>query len=333
MRPEVAKAVKIARGGSINVRLVSGDHLKTAIDFAVQAKIIKREEAKTACMTGEEFRNAAGGIRADRTGSHFLEDPGAFANLINKRKIRVIARARPEDKILLATGLKELKKTVALTGDGINDIEGLRISDVGFSMGSGVSAAKDASKMILVDDNLMSIINAVLWGRNIYANVRKFIQFQFTVNFSALVLMLIVALVEGAPLFTVVQLLWINMIMDLMAALALAAEPPSPSTILNPPVRRADNIITQIMWRQILGMTAYIVGMMILMFFTIESILETSGKKSTLLFNTFIYLNLFNEINCRKVSAQGFNVFEHIHRNIYFIAVFAATVGIQLVMV
>jgi magnesium-transporting ATPase (P-type) len=284
-------------------------------------------------MTGEEFRKAAGGIRADRLGSHFLEDPSAFANLINKRKIRVIARARPEDKVLLAVGLKELKRTVALTGEGINDIEGLRISDVGFSMGSGVSAAKDASKMILVDDNLMSIINAVLWGRNIYSNVRKFIQFQFTVNFSALVLILVVALVEGAPLFSVVQLLWINMIMDLMAALALAAEPPSPSTILNPPVRKGDNIITQVMWRQILGMTAYIVGMMVLMFFTIESILETQGKRLTLLFNTFIYLNLFNEINCRKVSADGFNVFEHIYRNIYFIAVFAATIGIQLVMV
>ena len=103
-------------------------------------------------------------------------------------------------------------------------------------MGSGVSAAKNVSSMILIDDNLMSIINAVLWGRNIYSNVRKFIQFQFTFNFSCIVILMVVALAVGAPIFSVTQLLWINLIMDLMAALALAAEPPTPSTIKNPPV-------------------------------------------------------------------------------------------------
>lgn len=222
---------------------------------------------------------------------------------------------------------------MALTGEGINDLDGLRISDVGFSMGSGVSAAKYASKMILTDDNLLSIINAVLWGRNIYANVRKFIQFQFTVNFSALVLLLIVALIDGNPVFSVVQLLWINMIMDLMAALALAAEPPSPSTILNPPVRNKDRIITPVMWRQILGMTAYITAVMILLFFTIEHIMGSKEKRGTLLFNSFIFLHLFNEINCRNVNGKSLNVFEHIHRNLYFIFVFAATIAIQLLMV
>ena len=149
----------------------------------------------------------------------------------------------------MAAGLKVIKKPVALTGEGINDIEGLKIADVGFSMGSGVSAAKNVSSMILIDDNLMSIINAVLWGRNIYSNVRKFIQFQFTFNFSCLVILTIVALAVGTPIFSVTQLLWINMIMDLMAALALAAEPPTPSSINNPPMTKGQNIITQIMWK------------------------------------------------------------------------------------
>lgn len=187
-------------------------------------------------MSGDEFRKMAGGFRTDRSGHSYLEDPTAFKNLIKKRNIRVIARAKPEDKQLLAVGLKEMKMTVALTGEGINDLKGLQISDVGFSMGSGVSAAKNASQMILVDDNLMSIINAVLWGRNIYSNVRKFIQFQLTVNFSALILLAIVALALGEAAFSVVQLLWINMIMDLLAALALAAERPTSSSIKNPPV-------------------------------------------------------------------------------------------------
>jgi Ca2+-transporting ATPase len=223
--------------------------MDTAIHFALEAKIIRQEDIANACMTGEEFRKAAGGLRPDRLGNYFLEDPSAFANLINKRKVRVLARARPEDKKLMAVGLKEIKKTVALTGEGINDIEGLKIADVGFSMGSGVSAAKNVSSMILIDDNLMSIINAVLWGRNIYSNVRKFIQFQFTFNFSCLVILTIVALAVGTPIFSVTQLLWINMIMDLMAALALAAEPPTPSSINNPPMTKGQNIITQIMWK------------------------------------------------------------------------------------
>lgn len=114
-----------------------------------------------------------------------------------KQKIRVIARATPEDKQLLSVGLQDMTRTVALTGEGVNDVKGLKFANVGFAMGSGVSSAKDAAKMILVEDNVLSIINAVLWGRNIFSNVRKFIQFQFTVNFSALILMVLVALASG----------------------------------------------------------------------------------------------------------------------------------------
>ena len=142
-----------------------------------------------------------------------------------------------------------MTRTVALTGEGVNDVKGLKFANVGFAMGSGVSSAKDAAKMILVEDNVLSIINAVLWGRNIFSNVRKFIQFQFTVNFSALILMVLVALASGQQAFSVVQLLWLNLIMDMFAALALAAESPQKSVIKNNPFRNSDDIITESMWK------------------------------------------------------------------------------------
>jgi P-type Ca2+ transporter type 2C len=133
--------------------------------------------------------------------------------------------------------LRKLGKVVAVTGEGINDVPALKAADVGFSMGSGVDAAKNSAKMILCEDNIMSIINAVLWGRNIYANVRKFIQFQLTVNFSALLITFISCILEGVPIFSVVQLLWLNIIMDILAAIALGAERPSKESITNVPYR------------------------------------------------------------------------------------------------
>jgi magnesium-transporting ATPase (P-type) len=251
----------------------------------------------------------------------------------------------------MIAGLKEMGRTVAGTGEGINDVKGLDCADVGFAMGSGVSAVKNVSKMILVDDNLMSIINAVLWGRNIYSNVRKFIQFQLTVNLSALVILFIIALASGLQAFSVVQLLWLNMIMDLLAALALAAERPQLSIIENPPVRSNDQMITLTMWRQILGMTAYITLVMIFMFFFLDDIQDlqfdsfspiwydqndnptAQNKYFTMLFNIFVYLHLFNEINCRKVSNDQYNVFDHLFSNFYFLGVFITTIAVQYFLV
>lgn len=238
----------MAKRGNIQVRLISGDHIATTAEYAIQAKIIKSGEIDDACITGEEFRKRVGGVKIDGE-KPYLEKPNEFRKFINESKVKVIARATPEDKRIMTIGLQEMKHTVALTGEGINDIKGLGISDVGFAMGSGVSAAKNASNMILAEDNLMSIINAVLWGRNIYSNVRKFIQFQITVNFTALILLFLIALMTGQAAFTVVQLLWINMIMDMFAALALAAEKPQKSVIKNPPVKDTEAIITKAMWR------------------------------------------------------------------------------------
>jgi Ca2+ transporting ATPase len=222
--------VQYAQKGNITVRMVSGDNLETAKAVAIKAGILSEEESRDryACMSADEFRKIVGGMRKEleKDGSVklYVQNKKEFLTIANR--LRVLGRAIPSDKLLLVTGLKEQNKTVAVTGDGINDVDALKNADVGFAMGSGCSVAKDAADMILVEDNFEATMKAVMWGRNIYDNVRRFIQFQVTVNFSCLAVVFIGAVFKGESPLQVVQLLWINLIMDTLAALALATERP-----------------------------------------------------------------------------------------------------------
>jgi Ca2+ transporting ATPase len=188
--------------------MVSGDNLETARAVAIKAGIISEEESKQkyACMPAEEFRKLVGEVRKETDGE------GNIKMIIQNKKefqqiavrLRVLARAVPKDKNLLVVGLKELGRAVAVTGDGINDVDALRNASVGFAMGSGCSVAKDASDMILTDDNFEATMKAVMWGRNIYDNIRRFIQFQVTVNFSCLAVEFFGAAIMGeVPIGTV----------------------------------------------------------------------------------------------------------------------------------
>ena len=166
----------------------------------------------------------------------------------------MLARSSPDDKYLLATGLKELDNVVAMTGDGSNDAPALKKADIGFAMGiAGTDVAKDASGIILLDDNFKSIVTAVKWGRNIFDCIRKFLQFQLTINFVALVM----AFVGGAVLrespLNAIQMLWVNLIMDTLASLALATEPPSDELLKRKPYSRFENLITTNMWVNIIS--------------------------------------------------------------------------------
>lgn len=153
--------------------------------------------------------------------------------------VKVLARANSDDKLLMVIGLKNSGRCVAVTGDGINDIEALEHSDVGLAMGSGCSAAKQASSLILADDDFESAIRAVMWGRNIYHNVGRFLQFQMTVNMSVLLLVIIGILFFGESPLNPVQLLWVNLIMDTFAAIALSTEPPMEKILRTPPTSNA----------------------------------------------------------------------------------------------
>jgi Ca2+ transporting ATPase len=234
----------------------------------------------------------------------------------------------------MTIGLREIGKTVATTGEGINDVEALSKADVGFAMGSGVAVAKDKAAMVLSTDNFESTMFAVMWGRNIYANVRKFIQFQVTCNITALVVTFIGVLVGSEPPITVVQLLWLNLVMDTFAAIALGSERPHASIVKTPPVKENEPLLTPIMWRQIYGISAYIILIMIVFYFFVDNMwgldyttaseldkyrrFDDSNNSTvlchhyTLLFNTFMWMHIFNEINCRKVGATEYNVFHNI---------------------
>jgi len=184
LRDEIVESVKRCHTAGINVRMVTGDNIDTARAIALNAGILtaKDLENEYACMTGQQFRELVGGLKRieDKNDNGKLKEEignkKAFKDI--EKQLKVLARSTPEDKYMLVTGLKELNKVVAVTGDGTNDAPALKKADVGFAMGiTGTEVAKEASDIILLDDNFASIITAVKWGRNIYVNVRKFLQF------------------------------------------------------------------------------------------------------------------------------------------------------------
>lgn len=174
------------------------------------------------------------------------------------KSLKVLARSRPEDKYLLVTGLREMGDVVAVTGDGTNDAPALKKADVGFAMGiTGTDVAKHAADIIITDDNFASIVKAVSWGRNIYDNIRKFLQFQLTVNVVAMFTAFVGSVVLKESPLQPIQLLWVNLIMDSLGSLALATEPPTPALLERPPHSRHDYIVSRKMFKSILSMAFY----------------------------------------------------------------------------
>jgi Ca2+ transporting ATPase len=264
LRDEIVDSVQKCKSAGINIRMVTGDNIDTAKAIAIEAGIITAAQAdqKYVCMEGKQFRELCGGLKR-------LEDPDdpnllkeSIADMrsfsIIQSKLKVLARSTPEDKYMLVTGLKDLNAVVAVTGDGTNDAPAMKKADVGFAMGiTGTEVAKEASDIILLDDNFASIITAIRWGRNIYTNVRKFLQFQLTVNCVAMFIVFLGGVIVSEPPLTSVQMLWVNLIMDTCGALALATEPPSEDILDHPPYKRTELIVTPVMWRNIIGQALF----------------------------------------------------------------------------
>lgn len=224
--------------------MISGDHHDTAVEVARKAGIITYEDLKIedCVMDAQKFREKVGNIEQQQVGDsneikYTLENEEVFMDL--QERVKVLTRANSDDKLLMTIGLKSIGRTVAVTGDGINDIDALEHADVGLAMGSGCSAAKNASALILVGDDFESAIRAVMWGRNIYHNVGRFLQFQLTVNVSVLLLVIVGILFFGESPLNSVQLLWINLIMDTFAAIALSTEPPLEKMLKTVPTSKA----------------------------------------------------------------------------------------------
>jgi Ca2+ transporting ATPase len=357
LREGVKESVEICKQAGITVRMVTGDNMDYARSIAVQCGIITREEMdptnleykEYGCMLGQDFYREVGGIvkMPDPEDSTKIRDrvgsPEKFAQIA--RELRVLARSQPEHKYLLITGLKEdPRNVVAVTGDGTNDAPALKKADIGLAMGiTGTEVAKEASKIILLDDNFSSIVTALKWGRNIYLCVRKFLQFQLTVNVVALA----VAVVSGFAHFVVppinaIQMLWVNIIMDSFAALALATEPPSEKLLLERPYGKNESILTKSMLRNIVCVAIYQIAVLLAVMFTKPEFIlratpsddkDFSKLLNTMIFHTFVLMQIFNEIACRRIKSNEFCIVEDFFNNWRFIVIMVITLAVQVLLV
>nr|XP_032524977.1 plasma membrane calcium-transporting ATPase 3 isoform X6 [Danaus plexippus plexippus] len=339
VRPEVPEAIKKCQKAGITVRMVTGDNVNTARSIAIKCGILKPTD-DFLILEGKEFnrriRDANGEVQQ---------------HLVDKvwPKLRVLARSSPTDKYTLVKGMIESKafdtrEVVAVTGDGTNDGPALKKADVGFAMGiAGTDVAKEASDIILTDDNFSSIVKAVMWGRNVYDSIAKFLQFQLTVNVVAVIVAFIGACaIQDSPL-KAVQMLWVNLIMDTLASLALATELPTPDLLQRKPYGRTKPLISRTMMKNILGQAVYQLFIIFTLLFVGDRLLNIpSGRGQqlgaepsahfTIIFNTFVMMTLFNEINARKIHGQR-NVFQGLFTNPIFYSIWIGTALSQVVII
>ncbi|KAF3031983.1 hypothetical protein E8E12_003108 [Didymella heteroderae] len=320
LRDSVKEAVKDCQHAGVYVRMVTGDNILTAKAIAEDCGILVPGGV---VMEGPTFRKLS------------KKDMDAVIP-----KLCVLARSSPEDKRRLVKRLKELGETVAVTGDGTNDAPALKTADVGFSMGiAGTEVAKEASAIILMDDNFASIVKALLWGRAVNDAVKKFLQFQITVNTTAVMLTFVSAVSSSdqQSVLTAVQLLWVNLIMDTFAALALATDPPTRNLLNRKPDRKSAPLITLRMWKMIIGQAIHQLVVTFILYFAGESILSYESEREqeqipTLVFNTFVWMQIFNALNNRRLD-NHFNVFEGITHNWFFIGILLIMIGGQTMIV
>ncbi|VVC26679.1 Hypothetical protein CINCED_3A020826 [Cinara cedri] len=339
VRPEVPEAIRKCQRAGITVRMVTGDNVNTARSIATKCGIFKPGE-DWLVLEGKEFnariRDANGEVQ-----QHLLDKVWP--------KLRVLARSSPTDKYTLVKGIidskvSESREVVAVTGDGTNDGPALKKADVGFAMGiAGTDVAKEASDIILTDDNFSSIVKAVMWGRNVYDSIAKFLQFQLTVNVVAVIVAFIGACaVQDSPL-KAVQMLWVNLIMDTLASLALATELPTSDLLLRKPYGRTKPLISRTMMKNIIGQAIYQLTVIFALLFAGDKMLDIpTGRGAefgseptqhfTVIFNTFVMMTLFNEINARKIHGQR-NVFQGFFTNPIFYSIWIGTVLSQVFII
>ncbi|GAB0092104.1 Calcium-transporting ATPase [Sergentomyia squamirostris] len=339
VRPEVPDAIKKCQKAGITVRMVTGDNINTARSIATKCGILKPSD-DFLILEGKEFNRRIRDSNGD-VQQHLLDKVWP--------KLRVLARSSPTDKYTLVKGIidskvSENREVVAVTGDGTNDGPALKKADVGFAMGiAGTDVAKEASDIILTDDNFSSIVKAVMWGRNVYDSIAKFLQFQLTVNVVAVIVAFIGACaVQDSPL-KAVQMLWVNLIMDTLASLALATELPTPDLLLRKPYGRTKPLISRTMMKNILGQAIYQLTVIFALLFVGDRMLDIESGRGqelgagptqhfTVIFNSFVMMTLFNEFNARKIHGQR-NVFEGIFTNPIFYIIWIGTCVSQVVII
>lgn len=313
IRSEAKDAIKITKDAGINTVMITGDNKKTAVAIARELNLI--ESDNDIILTSEELNK--------------LSD-----NEIKKiiPNLKVVARSLPQDKSRLVRISKEMNLVVGMTGDGVNDSPALKKADVGFSFGSGAEVAKEASDIVILDNNFMSITKAILYGRTIFKSIRKFIIFQLTVNLCALSISIIGPFIGVDTPVTVIQMLWINMVMDTLAGLAFAYEPPLIEYMKEKPKKKEENIMNSYMYNEILitGIYTTIILILFLKLPFIKNLFYSYNSFMTAFFGLFIFLGIFN---CFNAHTGRINILSNLNKNKMFIIIILFISIVQILMI
>lgn len=316
IRPDVPAAVAKCQSAGIGVKIVTGDTPGTATEIARQIGLWKAEDTERNRITGAAF--------AELTDEEVLD---------RVMDLKIMSRARPMDKQRLVQLLQQKGAVVAVTGDGTNDAPALNHAQVGLSMGTGTSVAKEASDITLLDDSFNSIGTAVMWGRSLYKNIQRFIIFQLTINFVALLIVLLGSLVGTELPLTVTQMLWVNLIMDTFAALALASIPPSESVMNEKPRKSTDFIITRSMRNYILSVgSIFLVLLMGMLFWSNNEEGGMTTQRLTIFFTFFVMLQFWNLFNARVFGTTD-SAFKGISKSYGMELIVLAILGGQILIV
>lgn len=316
VRDESIMGVKLIKNAGIDIVMITGDNKNTAVNIAREVGIIS--SCNDMAITSRELNR--------------MSDEEVINNL---SKLKVIARAMPDDKSRLVNLAKKCGLVVGMTGDGVNDSIALKRADVGFSMGSGTEVAKEASDIVIIDDNILSIEKAILYGRCIFKSIRKFIIFQLTVNFCAVSISIIGPFIGIPTPVTVIQMLWINMVMDTLAGLAFSYEPAMDEYMLEKPKRRNEEIINKYMLNEILitGLYSSLICILFLKNNFIHSLFRNGDNDKYLMtafFGLFIFMSIFNSFNART---NRLNILSNITKNKVFLIITLFIVVVQILMI
>lgn len=312
VRKEAYEGINLVKSAGINTVMITGDNKKTAISIAKEVNLITNDN--DIVLTSDELNK--------------LSDAELKKILPN---IKVIARSYPQDKSRLVRVAKEMDLVVGMTGDGVNDAPALKKADVGFSFASGSSVAKEASDIVLLDNNFLSISKAILFGRTIFKSIRKFIIFQLTVNLCALSISIIGPFIGVDSPVTVIQMLWINMVMDTLAGLAFSFEPPLLEYMNEIPKKKDENIINSYMLSEIIitGLYTTILCILFLKLPFIRNMFSSFDKFMTAFFGLFIFSGIFN---CFNAHTSRINIFSNLYKNVMFILVIMFIIIVQIIL-
>ncbi len=313
VRSDAIEGIKLVKDAHIQTVMITGDNKDTA--YAIGKEVGLVENSNDLVITSDELK-----LMSDEQVKKIIPN------------LRIVARSLPQDKSRLVRISQQLNLVVGMTGDGVNDAPALKKADVGFAMGSGTEVSKEASDIVILDDNFLSISKAILFGRTIFKSIRKFIIVQLTINFCAIALSIIGPFIGIDTPITVIQMLWLNMVMDTLAGLAFAYEPPLIEYMKELPKKKDESIINKYMFGQIcvVGIYSAIICILFLKLPIVKDLFNNEGEFLTAFFGLFIFIDIFNSFCART---ERINLLANITKNKVFLAIMLFIVAVQIILI